>query len=51
MDKGKSTLDMVLEGLGRNHREYHLNEDLVRFLTLRTEAVPEKIAFKPLLQE
>src|SRR3990167_4492114 len=32
-------------------REYHLNEDLVRFLTLRTEAVPEKIAFKPLLQE
>jgi small subunit ribosomal protein S6 len=32
-------------------REYHLNEDLVRFLTLRTEAVPEKIEFKQLLQE
>jgi small subunit ribosomal protein S6 len=32
-------------------REYHLNEDLVRFLTLRTEAVPEKIEFKQLAQE
>jgi len=29
-------------------REYHLNEDLIRFLTLRVEAVPEKIEFKPL---
>ena len=32
-------------------REYHLNEDLVRFLTLRTPSVPEKIEFKPLIQE
>lgn len=32
-------------------REYHLNEDLVRFLTLRTLLVPEKIEFKQLLQE
>jgi small subunit ribosomal protein S6 len=32
-------------------REYHLNEDLVRFMTLRTPVVPEKIEFKPLLQE
>lgn len=32
-------------------REYHLNEDLLRFLTLRTENVPEKIEFKPLPQE
>ena len=32
-------------------REYHLNEDLVRFLTLRTPVVPEKIEFKPLIQE
>lgn len=32
-------------------REYHLNEDLLRFMTLRTEKVPEKIEFKPLLQE
>lgn len=26
-------------------RDYHLNEDLIRFLTLRTEKVPEKIEF------
>ncbi|MEN9343633.1 MAG: ribosomal protein [Chlamydiota bacterium] len=32
-------------------REYHLNEDLVRFITLRTPQVPEKIEFKPLIQE
>lgn len=29
-------------------REYHLNEDLIRFLTLRVEQVPEKIEFQPL---
>jgi small subunit ribosomal protein S6 len=29
-------------------REYHLNEDLIRFITLRADAVPEKIEFKPL---
>ena len=27
-------------------QEYHLNEDLVRFITLRTEEVMEKIEFK-----
>lgn len=32
-------------------REYHLNEDLIRFLTLRAESVPEKIEFKPVVQE
>jgi small subunit ribosomal protein S6 len=32
-------------------REYHLNEDLVRFLTLRASTVPEKIEFKQLIQE
>ena len=32
-------------------KEYHLNEDLVRFQTLRTPVVPEKIEFKPLIQE
>lgn len=26
--------------------EYHLNEDLIRFITLRTEEVPESIEFK-----
>jgi small subunit ribosomal protein S6 len=28
--------------------EYHLNEDLVRFITLRTDKVVEKIEFKTL---
>lgn len=32
-------------------QEYHLNEDLVRFITLRTEKVMDKIEFKPLLEE
>lgn len=32
-------------------KEYHLNEDLIRFMTLRTEKVPEKIEFKPLMRE
>lgn len=32
-------------------REYHLNEDLIRFLTIRAESIPEKIEFKPLVQE
>ena len=29
-------------------QEYHLHEDLVRFITLRTDAVMEKIEFKRL---
>ncbi|MBS0616172.1 MAG: 30S ribosomal protein S6 [Verrucomicrobia bacterium] len=29
-------------------REYRLNEDVVRFMTVRAEAVPEKIEFQPL---
>lgn len=32
-------------------REYHLNEDLIRFLTLRTDKVLEKIEFKSVIQE
>lgn len=32
-------------------REYHLNEDLIRFLTLTVEKVPEKIEFKSIAQE
>ena len=31
-------------------RDYHLNEDLVRFLTLQTEEVPEKVEFKKIHQ-
>lgn len=32
-------------------RLYRLDEDLIRFITLRVPAVPEKIEFKPLVQE
>jgi small subunit ribosomal protein S6 len=32
-------------------QEYHLNEDLIRFITLRTEAVMEKIEFKVLEEQ
>jgi len=29
-------------------KEYNLNEDLMRFITLKVEQVPEKIEFQPL---
>lgn len=32
-------------------QEYHLHEDLIRFLTLRTEKVMDKIEFKSLVEE
>ena len=32
-------------------KEYHLNEDLLRFLSLRAEKVPEKLEFKSIVQE
>lgn len=32
-------------------QEYHLNEDLIRFITLRADAVMETIEFKPLAVE
>lgn len=32
-------------------KEYHLNEDLIRFTTLRAEGVPENLEFKPLVIE
>lgn len=32
-------------------QEYHLNEDLVRYITLRTEKVMDKIEFKALAEE
>ena len=31
-------------------QEYHLNEDLVRFVTLRTDKVMEKVEFKTLAE-
>lgn len=32
-------------------QEYHLNEDLIRFITLHTDKVMEKIEFKPLVEQ
>jgi len=32
-------------------KEYHLSEDLIRFATLRTDKVLEKIEFKTLVEE
>ncbi|HSX04423.1 MAG TPA: 30S ribosomal protein S6 [Rhabdochlamydiaceae bacterium] len=32
-------------------KEYHLNEDLIRFVTMRAETVPENMEFKPLVIE
>lgn len=31
--------------------EYHINEDLVRFVTMRTEQVLEKVEFKELVEQ
>ena len=30
-------------------KDYKLNEDLIRFMTIRAESVPENIEFKPLV--
>jgi small subunit ribosomal protein S6 len=37
-------------GIAELWQEYHLNEDLIRFITLRTDKVMDKIEFK-LLEE
>jgi small subunit ribosomal protein S6 len=33
------------------HKEYLLNEDLLRFMTLRSAKVPEKLEFKTIMQQ
>lgn len=38
-------------GIAELWQEYHLNEDLIRFLTLRTDNVMEKIEFKSLEEQ
>jgi small subunit ribosomal protein S6 len=43
--------DVTPAAIGELWQEYHLNEDLVRFVTLRAEKVQEKIEFKPLLED
>lgn len=39
------------KALNEMWKEYHLNEDLIRFMTSRVETVPENLEFKPLVQE
>ncbi len=39
------------QAVGQYWKEYHLNEDLIRFITMRVHEVPEKIEFKPLVRE
>lgn len=39
------------EAISELWQEYHLNEDLIRFITLRTEKVLEKIEFKSLVEQ
>ncbi len=36
--------------IGQMWKEYHLNEDLLRFITLQAEEVVEKIEFQPLAE-
>jgi len=31
-------------------KEYHLNEDLIRYMTMRVEKVIEKLEFKPMVE-
>jgi len=37
--------------IGELWQEYHLNEDLIRYITLRADDVMEKIEFKALIEE
>ncbi len=38
-------------GIAELWQQYHLNEDLIRFITLRTDKVLEKIEFKSLEEQ
>lgn len=40
--------NVVPEAIAEMWQEYHLHEDLIRFITLRAEKVMEKIEFKTL---
>ena len=42
---------VVTNAIAEMWKEYHLNEDLIRFLTLTTDSVKQKIEFKPLEEE
>jgi small subunit ribosomal protein S6 len=38
------------DAIGELWQEYHLNEDMIRFITLRTDKVMDKIEFKSLVE-
>lgn len=43
--------NIIPAAIGELWQEYHLNEDLIRFMTLRTDKVLDKIEFKPLVEQ
>lgn len=43
--------EVTPEAISDLWKDYHLNEDLVRFVTLRTDKVCEKIEFKALAEQ
>lgn len=38
------------EAVAKLWQEYHLNEDLIRFMTMKAEVVLEKLEYKPLVE-
>lgn len=43
--------NLKTSGIGELWQEYHLNEDLVRFITLRADKVLDKIEFKAIEEQ
>lgn len=43
--------EVVPSAISKMWKEFHLNEDLLRFITLRTDEVREKLEFKQLVQQ
>lgn len=43
--------NVIPEAITEMWQDYHLSEDLIRFITLRAEKVVEKIEFKPLAEQ
>lgn len=43
--------NVIPSAISEMWQEYHLNEDLIRFITLRTDKVMEKIEFKKLPEQ
>lgn len=43
--------NLKTSGIGELWQDYHLNEDLIRFITLRADKVLEKIEFKALEEQ